>query len=127
MTERWLQETLEEASTLYGFIVDKLVKIRGGFENKTFGFESSEKRLVVRVTPPGHKTPAEVKAEIDWLEYLSKHNAPVVRVITSENDNLVETVDTDDGAVSVVCFEWAQGRVVTNADFFILGSRVVSR
>ena len=117
MDERWLQTTLEETSTLYGFLVDKLVKLGGGFENKTFGFDSPENRLIVRVTPPGHKTLGEVKAEIDWLDYLSEHDAPVVRVIPSQNDNLVETVDTDAGGISVVCFEWATGQLVTKDDF----------
>ncbi|MGY5872880.1 MAG: phosphotransferase [Candidatus Thorarchaeota archaeon] len=117
MTERWLQTTLEETSTLYRFHVDKLVKLGGGFENKMFGFDAPENRLVVRVTPPGHKTLAEVKAEIDWLAYLSEHDAPVVRVIPSQNDTIVETVNTDAGAISVVCFEWAPGRLVTKKDF----------
>ena len=117
MTERWLQTTLEETSTLYRFQVDKLVKLGGGFENKMFGFDAPENRLVVRVTPPGHKSLAEVKAEMDWLAYLSEQGAPVVQVITSRNDNIVETVDTDAGPISVVCFEWAPGRLVTKEDF----------
>lgn len=117
MTERWLQTALEETSILYGFLVDNLVKLGGGYENKMFGFDATENRLVVRVTPPGHKTLAEVKAEMNWLAYLAEHDAPVVRVIPSQNDNLVETVDTDVGAISVVCFEWAQGHLVTKEDF----------
>jgi Ser/Thr protein kinase RdoA (MazF antagonist) len=117
LSENWLQTTLEETSTLYGFLVDKLVKIGGGFENKTFGFDSSESRLIIRVTRPDHKTITEVKAETDWLTYLSEHGAPVVRVIPSKNENLVEIVDTDLGAISVVCFEWAQGSIVTKEDF----------
>ncbi len=117
MIDSWLQTALEETSIHYGFLVDKLVKLGGGFENKMFGFDDPENRLVIRVTPPGHKTLAEVKAEIDWLAYLSKHDAPVVHVIPSQNDNIVETVDTDAGAISVVSFEWAPGRLVTKEDF----------
>ncbi|MFW9976383.1 MAG: phosphotransferase enzyme family protein, partial [Candidatus Thorarchaeota archaeon] len=119
MTEHWLKPVLEETSILYGFLVDKLVEIGGGvgFENRTFSYNSPGNRLVVRITPPGHKTPFEVMAEMDWLAYLSKHDAPVVRVIPSLNDNLVETVDTDVGAISVVCFDWATGHLVTKEDF----------
>jgi len=117
VTDRWLQTALKETSILYGFQVDKLVKLGGGFENKMFGFDSPENRLVVRVTPPGHKTLTEVKAEINWLAYLSEQGAPVVQVITSRNDNIVETVDTDEGPISAVCFEWAPGRLVTKEDF----------
>ena len=117
MMDRWLQTALEETSGLYGFQVDKLVMLSGGFENKMFGFDVPDNRIVVRVTPPGHKTLAEVNAEMDWLAYLSEHDAPVVRVVPSQTTSLVETVDTDEGLISVVCFEWAQGRMVTNEDF----------
>ena len=117
MTEQWLQTALEETSSLFGFQVDKLVKLGGGFENKMFGFDDPENRIVVRVTPPGHKTLAEVKAEMDWITYLSEQDAPVVCVIPSRNENLVETVETDEGTISVVCFDWAQGHIVTKEDF----------
>ena len=117
MTDGWLQTALEETSILYGFQVDKLVKVGGGFENKMCGFDIPENRLGVRVTPPGHKTLAEVKAEMDWIAYLSEQSAPVVHVIPSQNDNIVETVDTAAGIISVVCFDWAPGRLVTKKDF----------
>ncbi|MFW9961782.1 MAG: phosphotransferase enzyme family protein [Candidatus Thorarchaeota archaeon] len=114
MSENWMQIALRETSTLYGFQIDKLVTLGGGFENKMFGFQN---RFVLRVTPPGHKTLDEVKAEIDWLVYLAENHAPVVRVIPSRTENLVESVITDSGPISVVCFEWASGRIVTKEDF----------
>ncbi|TFH07810.1 MAG: hypothetical protein E4H14_07690 [Candidatus Thorarchaeota archaeon] len=117
MTEHWLETALEEASIHYGFLKNRLVKLGGGFENKMFGFDDLGKKLVVRITPPGHKTQAEVKAEIDWIKYLFEHNAPVVSVIPSKNGNYIETVSTDVGVISVVCFEWAQGHLVTKEDF----------
>ena len=66
-----MQPSLEETADLYGFLVDGLVKLGGGFENKMFGFDTPENRVVVRVTPPGHKTLKEVEAEMDWLQYLA--------------------------------------------------------
>jgi Ser/Thr protein kinase RdoA (MazF antagonist) len=117
LTEDWLQTALEETSNLYGFQVNKLVGLGGGYENKMFGFDVPENKLVVRVTPPGHKTPNEVEAEIDWLVYLSENDAPVEHVISSQNDNLVEIIDTNAGKISVVCFEWAHGHLVSKEDF----------
>ncbi|MHA1909251.1 MAG: phosphotransferase enzyme family protein [Candidatus Thorarchaeota archaeon] len=117
MTDEWLQTALEVTSTLYGFQVNKLGKLGGGFENKMFGFETPETKFVVRVTPPGHKTPDEVRAEMDWLVYLQENHAPVEQVISSKNDNLVELVNTEEGLISVVCFEWAPGKLVTKEDF----------
>jgi Ser/Thr protein kinase RdoA (MazF antagonist) len=117
MSESWLQTALEETSGFYGFQVDRLVKLGGGFENKMFGFDVPDNRIIVRVTPPGHKTLAEVNAEMDWLAYLIENDAPVVRVVPSQNKSLVETVDTDEGIISIVCFEWAPGSIVTKEDF----------
>ncbi len=117
MTESWLHTALSVTSSFYGFQIDKLVELGGGFENKMFGFDVPENRLVVRVTPPGHKTSAEVKAEIDWLTYLYENDAPVIRAIPSKNEYIVETVSTDAGEISVVCFEWATGNLVTKEDF----------
>ncbi|MFW9926318.1 MAG: phosphotransferase enzyme family protein [Candidatus Thorarchaeota archaeon] len=117
MIDDWLQTALEETSKLYGFQIDKLVKLAGGFENKIFGYDSPKSKLVVRVTPPGHKTPAEVHAEMDWLVYLQTNSAPVEHVIASKNENLVEIADTDEGPISVVCFEWASGKLVSKDDF----------
>ena len=117
MTEKWLLTALEETSLLYGFQVNKLFKLGGGYENKMFGFDLPESKLVVRVTPPGHKTPAEVRAEMNWILFLQENDAPVEHVISSRNDNLVELVDTKHGSISVVCFEWAPGKLVTQDDF----------
>ncbi|MFW9850697.1 MAG: phosphotransferase enzyme family protein [Candidatus Thorarchaeota archaeon] len=117
MSDTWLQSALEKTSHLYGFQVDKLLKIGGGYENKMFGVNTPEAKFVVRITPPGHKTPIEVQAEMDWLIYLQQNEAPVEHVISSKNGNLVEIVDTKDGPIPVVCFEWAPGRLVTKDDF----------
>lgn len=117
MDGNWLQSALKEASIHYGFQIDRLAKLGGGFENRTFGFESPEKKIIIRVTPPGHKTPDEVREEINWLSYLFENGAPVVCVKPSQDDNLVEVVDTEVGLISVVCFDWAQGQIVTKEDF----------
>jgi Ser/Thr protein kinase RdoA (MazF antagonist) len=117
LTEDWLQTALEETSNLYGFLVNKLVELGGGYENKMFGFDTPENKFVIRVTPPGHKTPNEVVAEMNWLVYLSENDAPVEHVVFSQNDNLVEIVDTNAGEISVVCFEWAPGHLVRKEDF----------
>jgi Ser/Thr protein kinase RdoA (MazF antagonist) len=117
MEEPWLITALDETSVHYGFLVERLEILPGGYENFMFKHDAPDNRFVVRVTPPGHKTPAEVKAEMNWLAYLSENDAPVVQVISSRNGNLVETVDTNEGPISVACFEWAQGRIMTSEDF----------
>jgi len=117
LTEEWLRKSLQEASILYDFQIDKLEKLGGGYENKMYGHNDSTKRIVVRVTPPGHKTEREVRAEMDWLQYLAEKGAPVERVVSSKRGDLVELINTDEGEIPIVCFEWAPGQLVKKDDF----------
>ncbi len=117
MNEEWLQKSLRKASILYNFQIDRLEKLGGGYENKLYGHNDSTIRIVVRVTPPGHKTESEVRAEMDWLQFLAENGAPVERVVRSKRGELVEIIDTDDGKIPVVCFEWASGQLVKRDDF----------
>jgi Ser/Thr protein kinase RdoA (MazF antagonist) len=117
MTEEWLRKSLDAASNLYDFQADHLEKFSGGYENKMYGFRTPSRKVVIRITPPGHKSVREVEAEIHWLNYLNQNGAPVVKVLESNNRNLVEVIETNQGEVPVVCFGWAEGRVVRKEDF----------
>ena len=50
MSESWLQTALEETSKFYGFRIDGLTKLGGGFENRTFGFETDKTKFIIRKT-----------------------------------------------------------------------------
>ncbi len=117
MTEDWLRETLEDASKSFEFEIDKLEKLSGGYENQMFGFRVQSRRIVIRVTPPGHKSVGEVEAEIDWINYLRQNGAPVIVPLKSKNGRLVEVIETSEGAIPVSCFQWADGQRVTRDDF----------
>jgi Ser/Thr protein kinase RdoA (MazF antagonist) len=117
MTEEWLRKSLDIASNLYDFQVDRLEHIPGGYENKMYGFRTPSRKMVIRITPPGHKSAKEVKAEIHWLNYLKQNGAPVVKVLESNNKNLVELIETDQGEIPIVCFQWADGHLVRKEDF----------
>jgi len=117
LSENWINDILHETSHRYGIQADKLVKIGGGFENEMFGHNDPENKIVVRLTPPGHKTVDEVLAEMDWLKYLYENGAPVERVVPSKNEQVVEVISHDLGEIPVVCFEWAPGRLVKPEDF----------
>ncbi len=117
MNDNWLQSVLHEASKCYDIRADDLTKLSGGYENDMYGSSDPTRKIVIRVTPPGHKTIDEIRGEIDWLDYLSKNGAPVVEVITSNRKNLLEIIETDQGEVPVVCFRWAEGHLVKREDF----------
>lgn len=117
MSKEWLRKSLDVASNLYDFQVNRLESLSGGFENKMYGFRTSSRKIVIRITPPDHKSIKEVEAEVDWLNYLNENGAPVVKVLESNNKKLVEVIETDQGEIPVVCFRWADGRVVRQEDF----------
>ncbi len=117
MIEDWLQKSLHEASKLYDFQIDKLEKLGGGYENEMYGHNDAANRIVIRVTPPGHKTEHEVRAEMDWMEYLAENGAPVEQVVRSNRGSAMEIINTDEGKIPIVCFKWAPGRIVRSSDF----------
>jgi Ser/Thr protein kinase RdoA (MazF antagonist) len=117
MTEEWIQLVLVEVADKYGLQLDNLRKLSGGFENLMYGHDDKKHRVVVRITPPGHKTIKEVEAEMDWLAYLFQHGAPVQKMIPSLEGKSVEVINTNQGNLPVVCFQWASGSVVHKDDF----------
>ncbi|MFW9919767.1 MAG: phosphotransferase enzyme family protein [Candidatus Thorarchaeota archaeon] len=117
MTEDWLRKALADAADLYDFQVENLESLAGGYENRMFGFKTPTRKVVIRVTPPGHKSVREVKAEIDWISYLRQNGAPVVEPIESNRGKLVEASKSDFGEIPVVCFRWAAGEIIRKEQF----------
>ncbi len=117
MTEEWLNRALVSAADLYDYQVEHLESLSGGYENRMYGFKTATRKIVIRITPPEHKSVKEVEAELDWINYLKHNGASVVEAIESKNGRLVEVVETDHGKIPVVSFRWADGRLVSREDF----------
>jgi Ser/Thr protein kinase RdoA (MazF antagonist) len=60
--------------------------------NAVFTFRSGERELVLRLTPPDSRSPAELAAECAFVEHLVGRGVPVARPVRSVTGALVESV-----------------------------------
>lgn len=108
-----LSETLlREISKLYSLNYSTLSKI-DTYENFIYQGKGNEKDVIIRISHSSYRTIELIKAEIDWIEYLNALKLPIVKVIKSINDNLVEKVLLEDkNYFSIAGFEKAEGETI---------------
>ena len=90
--------------------IDGGPKLLGRLENFTYEAGSNGRERIIRITEPSHRTIAEIEAELDWLRFISEQGISVAGPLPSENGNLVETFDAEDGPYLVSVFTKAPGR-----------------
>ena len=73
-------------------------------------------KKIIRFTPSTSRSFNEVRAEIDWLNYLIENSIPAAAPICSSTGNFVEKLDIESGYFSVCVFEHAKGDFVTFYD-----------
>ncbi len=99
---------LEQIGRLYGFKPDNL-SFKGRFQNEIYSFLKDNKECFLRIGDNEHMSHELVRAELDWIIYLSGNNVPVVKPIQSVNGRNVEKIDKDSGYLNAVVFEKAEG------------------
>jgi Ser/Thr protein kinase RdoA (MazF antagonist) len=102
------RQAAERAVTSWN--IDGEPKLLGRLENFTYEAGSNGSERIIRVTETSHRTIAEIEAELDWLRFLSDQGVSVSGPLTSQEGNLVETFDTEDGPMYVSVFTKAPGR-----------------
>ncbi len=106
--EIYTDDILDEISNRYGIIKNKL-KPLGDFENFVYEYENNERNFILRVTHSSHRNTNLVRAELDWISYLSQNGVSIPNAILSENDELVEVVEAENSYCIIVAFEKAKG------------------
>jgi len=94
------EKVLNEVKNLYA--INELYYV-GGFENFIYGFDKDNQSYIVRISHSSHRTIAQIKAEIDFIFYLSNNNANVSTPIFSVNNNLVEKITLENNSYFTVC------------------------
>lgn len=117
MDQKIVNKILHTASELYNFNPDLMSKLSGGYENVIYGSNKKNNKIVIRITPPGHRTYNEIQSEINWLHFLTDSGIPVVKIIQSTKQNLVEKIVIENTEYIVVCSKWADGKMATGDDF----------
>ncbi len=108
---------LPEFAKQYNIDPKLLQKLYGGYENTIFGHNEDERGAVLRITPSSHRTLQQIRAEIDWLSYLTENGVSAVCPQQSVDGNIVETIEYNGSYMTAVCFEYASGRLATPQDF----------
>lgn len=89
----------------------------GGFENFVYEFSKQSKDYILRFVHSTHRPYNQVLAELEFIDYLSKHNASVSTVITSKNNLIAERINLNEIDYFTVCvFTKAPGGYVEEAD-----------
>ena len=72
------------------------VKSLGGFESFIFAAKCKYKDVILRISHSLHRTKNEIKAEIEWVNFLFEKGLPVPRAYRSINHNTVEVIKAGD-------------------------------
>ncbi len=102
-------EILKTACQRYGINFSK-IKLLDGFESFIYEFQRDSGEYILRLSHSSRRTPAMIRGEVDWINYLADHKVSVSRAILSENRMLVESIEDGHGGVFLcTAFEKAPG------------------
>lgn len=93
--ERFTDDILHEAMRRYD-IAPGDIDQGDGFESFIYRFMRGNERFILRLTHTLHRTPDQIRGEVDWINYLAAGGATVAKAVPSTNGELVEAID--DGA-----------------------------
>ncbi|QOY36533.1 phosphotransferase enzyme family protein [Anaerobacillus isosaccharinicus] len=104
-------EVVKQGAELFNLNSSSLKKL-GSFENYVFSGERDGKDCILRFTHSSHRTKQQVEAELAWLQFLQKNQAPVCGPFKSANGQLVEVISAEETFFFVSLFEKAEGNAV---------------
>lgn len=99
---------LHEAAGLYGLGTEQFIK-RGDFENYVFEAYRDGVPAILRLTHSSHRTEVEVRAELNWIDYLTKHGLAIPGCRVSVNGKLAEVIHVGESYFTVSAFDKAGG------------------
>ncbi|AIQ30598.1 MULTISPECIES: phosphotransferase enzyme family protein [Paenibacillus] len=102
------KDIMRIAANRYGINPDELTYI-GGFQNFVYEYQRSGGMYILRITPGIHRTAEQVRAELDWIMYLTRNGISASGPILSTNGNLTEAIETVEMCFTAVCFDKANG------------------
>ncbi len=108
-------ELLDRAAELFGVTGVNLEFIEIS-ENVVYSYLLNGSRHILRLTHRGGRSVKQVKAELEWVQYLHRKGAPVHNPVLSVNGQLTETLKTPDINFIVTSFEWLDGRVLPDEE-----------
>ena len=107
---RYNDSILQQAMQRYN-IAKQQIKPLDAFESFIYEFERAGLGYILRIGHSFRKSAALIQAEVDWINYLARGGVSVARAIPSEDGNLVEAIeDNQGGQFLVTAFVKADGQ-----------------
>lgn len=102
------KQMAERACEAWGFQGGDIELIRNG-ENVTYKVISDQKMHCLRITDESHRSSGQIKAELDWISYLSNNDVNVAEPLKSLKDDLFLMLKVKDKTYFASFFRWAEG------------------
>lgn len=111
------KHVLAQVAKEYQMKPEEFHLLSGGYENYIYSCEINQQQVVMRWTPDWRRSPHQICAEVDWIQYLAQHKIPVADIISSPHGQPYDVFDIDNYRVSVVFFRNLLGRQPVGSDF----------
>ena len=112
-------EVIEKASHLFGIDKDdlKVFPQYEGCANLVYEYELDGISRILRISFRPDRSAAQIRAELDFVNYLAENGVRVSRPIYSKNGNLLETIQAGGFSVHAVSFIKGKGMRVPDNDY----------
>lgn len=107
-------DTLQRAAALYGVEAASLREL-GAFASDVYAFDGPQGPGILKVMAPGHRSPQQVQAEVDWLLALTGSGVSVAPPLRNRAGGWVEELEPY-GAV-VVAYHRVAGEATRASDW----------
>lgn len=87
------------------------------FENMVYRARRNGHDVILRMSHDSHRKVEQVAAELEWLDYLARHDVSVCMPYRSVNCSLTEVVAVGEGRAIAVVFERAKGRQLPRTEW----------
>ncbi|MHA2224122.1 MAG: phosphotransferase enzyme family protein [Candidatus Hodarchaeales archaeon] len=109
---------LQRIACLYN-IDNRILKPEGGFDHLFYGYSIKKQDFLIRIKTDwilNKKSFIQIKAEIDWINYLAQNEIPVSEPQLSCDNKYVEDIIIDNNSYIVVSFRKAPGNYINFRD-----------
>ncbi len=115
----------------YGVTRTQLHPLTDNPDDGVYGFTRQRHDFVVKYTLQAARTFSTLQGQVDWVNFLAVHGAPVSRPVPSLRGAFVEQLPINDTTVSVVCYEHVPGDrpegTILTADLFQTWGQVMGK
>ncbi|MEK5174339.1 phosphotransferase [Heyndrickxia sp. FSL W8-0496] len=91
------------------------LRLLGGFDQNVYECKL-HKNLIIKFLSSENHSYTTIKAELNWMNYLSSNGLFIAKPIVSQMGNLIEEVQTDQDNYFVIAFEKAKGTIRQEID-----------